>query len=202
MYRPLVRTRSKADRTDSPQSRICAPGSARGMGSRCMGILPVVHGIALVKRECVLHPCTKRRLRLPTELRLDLGVVPVVITDVDDLAFGRKWYQLIRSLPVYLDEKLGRVLQTDRVAGPEVEDCAIGLICRSDQEQGVDHVLNIVEISNLLSIPIHQDGLALDEPANPDSKKRLTGIFDPHPWTIGVGQSKHRGSNPIHPAIE
>src|SRR5689334_16157060 len=100
MYRPLVRTRSKADRTDSPQSRICAPGSARGIGSRCMRILPVVHGVAPVKGERLLHPCTKRGLRLPAELRLNLAVVPAVIADVDDLTLGRKRNQLVGPLPV------------------------------------------------------------------------------------------------------
>ena len=57
-----------------------------------------------------------------------------------------------------------------------------GFIARGD-ERGIDYVIDKVEIAPLTSVAIDLDGIAIDEPANADSRE--TSAAHPSPASLG-----------------
>ena len=87
--------------------------------------------------------------------------------------------------------------QIDGILGPEIEDPAVGLLPRRRSQQGVHHVVHVVEISYLPPITVDVNRLALHQPTNPDTQEGLPRVLDPHPRPIGIGQAEDSRPDPI-----
>lgn len=152
--------------------------------------------------ETALQAFAQTDLRRPAERRADGPVVAVVVADVDGLALRREGHQLEAAGQVKAGQHGSEICQANHFAAAEVVHLAVAIVAKRRQQQGIDTVVDIVEVAQLLAVAEDLDGLAFDQLADPDAEESLPGVLDAHAGTVGVGQTQGAGTDAIHLAVE
>src|SRR5229473_5692510 len=84
----------------------------------------------------------------------------------------------------------------------KVKYLTIGTVAGGSTQERFHHIGNEIEIAPLLSTAENLDRFLFDQPANPNSKKRLARIFHSHPGSISVGQPQGAGANLIDVVVK
>src|SRR5260370_27959142 len=107
--------------------------------------------------------------------------------DVDCFPVAREWNQLVFSVAIEFHQQLGQFLQTDMFVVAEVKYLAIRIVIAGCTQESFHHVRNEIEIAPLLSTTENLDRLLFDHLTDPNSKKRLSRIFNLHSGSVSVG---------------
>src|SRR5450830_1327487 len=118
----------------------------------------------------------KTHLRLPTQRVLDFGKIAVIITDVDVLAFWRERHDVVAATRMHVAQLRRKIFQIDDFTAAEIEDLAIGIFTDRSEQQGIDHIVYIIEIPQLQAIAKNENRLAFHQVAHPDPQEGLPRI--------------------------
>src|ERR1044072_9520252 len=91
--------------------------------------------------------------RSPSQRRFDAFVVRIVIADIDRLKLCRERNSGVRTFSIEFYQQLSQVFQSNWRDASEVENFAIRFIARSRDQQRVNGVVHISEITQLVSTP-------------------------------------------------
>ena len=117
-------------------------------------------------------------------------------------AIRPEWNELVLSATVQSYEQRRQLLQADVFAVTQVENLAFGFRSGRSQQQRLDHVIDVIKIASLLSAAKNVNGFASDQIANPNPKKRLPSIFNPHARSISVSQTQRTGPNFVNAVVK
>ena len=93
-------------------------------------------------------------------------------------------------------------MQTNVLAVSSIEDLAFGFHLGRCQQERLHNISNEIKITTLISTAEDLNRLAFDEVTNPDTEKRLTGIFDTHAGAISICQTQRAGPDFVNIVVE
>src|SRR6516225_2575470 len=162
---------------------------AKNLEHRLGWLVPITSMVRSIIFERLLQSLLECHLGLPTECFVDLAKVAVIVANIDGLPIVRKRNEFVVATAVEFCQQCSQFFQADALAVAQVEHLTICSIARSRAKQRIDYVGHEIEIASLLSVAKNLNWLLFDQTADPNAKKCLPCIFDPHPWSVGVGQS-------------
>src|SRR5947207_12652295 len=96
---------------------------------------------------------SKQAFGAPAELIPNLRIVGIIIADIDGAPVGREITNLVTTGSVNVDHELRDCREIDDFASTEVIDLAVCQRTRRSQQKGIDCILDISEVTQLLSTP-------------------------------------------------
>src|SRR5580700_341720 len=139
------------------------------------------------KIERAFETVAQRDCRSPAQRLADQRIVGIVVTYVDPFAVGGEFALFEMADAVKSNEQPRQVDERRDFAPAQVEDLTGRLGPRRRQQEGLDTVVDVGEVAELLASP-NLERLALEEQANPNAHKRLPRVLDSHPRSIRVRQ--------------
>src|SRR3954465_3172162 len=97
---------------------------------------------------------------------------------------------------------LGQILETDDLGATQIHDLADRLLACSCQKHCLNDVIDIVEVSQLLTITENFDRATLENQPQPNAEKSLPSIAHSHARTVRIGKSQAGGGNSVPLVIE
>jgi hypothetical protein len=165
-------------------------------------VLEVVGEVGVVVGEGVFETLAEGCGGVPAEGAADVGVVAVVVADVYAFAvWGEGAEGIGAGALVGSDEEVGEVLEADDGIAAEIEDVAVGFVVDGGEAEGVDGIVYVGKVAELLAAP-NVEGMSLDEEAYPDTEEGLAGIADAHAGAVGVGEAEGGGANIVDVVVE
>src|SRR6267142_5177234 len=138
----------------------------------------------------------------PTQLGPNLVVIPVVISDIDGFALGRKRHNLEMRAGSKFDERLRQLPKADDFLVSKVVDVSVGAGIHSREKERLNDVVDIIEIPQLVAVAVDQDRLAFDCILQPHPEKRLSRVLDPHAWAVGIRESQRASPYAVDIVVE
>src|SRR5438477_5435400 len=84
----------------------------------------------------------------------------------------------------------------------KIKYLTVGGIAGGGTQESVYDVSNEIKIAPLLSSAENLNCVLFDQPADPNSKKGLPRIFNPHPGSVSVGQPQRACANLIDVVVK
>src|SRR5438552_18519840 len=84
----------------------------------------------------------------------------------------------------------------------KIKYLTIGGIAGGGTQESVYDVSNEIKMAPLLSSAENLNWFLFDQPADPNSKKGLRGIFNPHPGSVSVGRRQRECANLIDVVVK
>src|SRR6185503_18049464 len=162
MNQPESRTRATAASISGRKAATCALRSPKGTAvMRGTPRSKVMPGVLAVVIDGPGQPVPEGNPGLPAQRLADLGRVREEVADVDLLAVGREGHEPVgAAASCDLHQHLREVDEGHRCLSAEVEDLAVRRLHRPRPQQGVDHVVHVVEVAPLLPVAEELDLLA------------------------------------------
>src|SRR3990172_4186756 len=133
----------------------------------------------------------KAHLRLPAELLVDLAVVVIEVAYVDTLAvFRKRDFPEAASSARHIEQRLYELEQRYRRARPQVVDLPHRLIRDGDPQEGIYHVVDVIEVSLLGPVAEELDLLSPNRLPDEPTRESLPVVLDQLSRTVGIGQAK------------
>src|SRR6266568_1213745 len=165
MYQPPSTTRFSAW-----SSRIlCAAGA---LTKSLNGTSRIVVPVAPEELDRTKKPFCKRDPRLPAGHSLNGRVVRMKVPDVDRCALGRERDDL-HFERADATQGLYDLPQADCLFRTQIVHVAAGVGHRGDEDQGINNVVHIVHVAQLLTRPEHVDLLSQHRPLHEDRDEAL-----------------------------
>src|SRR5688572_4653980 len=196
MYLPLARTRSIAARISSSCARNEAPGSA-GWRSRS----DIKGQLVPVVVEGLLDRSLEAGVMSPSQSFANERIVSVEVADVYLPSLIRELLRHETSFPIYFDEQLGQLEESDGRRPADVVDPVDRLAACCGKEKCFDGIVHIGKVAHLCSAP-DLERLTAEELSDPEADEGLPRVPDTHARADRVGEAKHRTADAVHLAVQ
>src|SRR5262247_3559260 len=107
----------------------------------------------LIKCERADQAFSQRNGGTPSERRTNPAEIGVIIPDVDPLAIGRIREHDEFAPAVYLDQQSGKVIKAYDAIAAQIENFAVRRLARRRHQKGVNRVVNVSEVAQLMPFP-------------------------------------------------
>ena len=139
----------------------------------------------------------------PAERSAHLRGVRVEVADVDPLALGREGHQPVAAAARDCSSSsFDQLEQRDGLVVPEVEHLPVRGVQRAGAQEGLDDVVDVVEVALLLAVAEELDLLAERRLAHEPADEALAVVPDQLPRPVGVGQPQRRGADAVHLVVD
>lgn len=143
----------------------------------------------------------QRDIGTPAEDGLDFRPIRIVIPNIDPLSFLREITDMQFAAAIGIAQKFAECGKRDGFQTAKVEDFAIGRFGGRREQQCIHAVVDVGKIAELGAAPDF-DGLVFEDLADPNAEEGLTGVFDAHARSVGVGEAEGAGLEPVNVVVE
>jgi hypothetical protein len=126
----------------------------------------------------------------PAEHGHDTAGVAIVTTDVEEAVLRREGFEADIDPAGFLAQDGGNLAERKDFRAGDVEKALWRVDASSSEQEGIDRVVDIDGVAELLSIAEDFEGLTIESAAEEDREESLTRDVEGEAGAVGVGQAQ------------